>query len=96
MSKKILKKTIILLTIILMIVTLIASKNEAHLDHCDDEDCEICSIIHNAQAIIRNAFISIISVINILIILNICTKMYKPRVEIISNSLIFQKVQFNE
>lgn len=99
MNKKIFKisKIIIALCITtILVVSLVVSQDECHLEACEDEHCIYCMIIQIAQNLIRLSTIIInIVMIGVLIYLFL-SKLRKENKVFVLVSLVFQKVQLNE
>lgn len=92
----VMKKTIILLVITFLILSLVILHNHIHIEECHDEYCIECAIIHFAQNIVQKIIITAI-IFNVTIYtfftlskLVIIEYFYK------SNSLFIQKIQLNE
>lgn len=99
MNKKIIKilfKISFIIIIFSIICSSIISQDTHHLEICHDENCNICSIIHLAINIINIIFEINLAMFFILLIMYILCKIHKEFFVVIKNTLLFQKVMFNE
>ena len=94
MNKKILN--ILLISILIFSIVFFALIDNHHEEDCHEEHCFLCSIIYIGKMITN---------LLILLILHICLKLIvlinkllidKTKEQYINNSLIYQKVRFNE
>lgn len=93
---KILFKIALFLIIFSIICSSIISQDTYHLEICHDEDCIICTIIHIAINIINIIFEINISIFFMFLIMYILAKIHKEFCIVSKNTLLFQKVMFNE
>ena len=90
------KKVIIIFLILNILLYSFALANEHHICECHDENCAICKIIEVARIIARYSLnLGIFLQYTILIYL-IALLVNNYRNDIAQESLVFQKVQFNE
>ena len=99
MNKKIIKilfKIAFILIIFSIMCSSIISQDTHHLEICHDEDCIICTIIHIAINIINIIFEIRLSIFFMFLIMYVLAKIHKEFCVVIKNTLLFQKVMFNE
>ena len=84
------------LTITILVFSLIVSQDEHHLELCHEEHCSYCAIIHVAQIITYLSIACVIVAITGFLIFFFLSRLYKEQKFFVLNSLVFQKVQFNE
>ena len=96
MNKKSLVKLLFVIVGITLIFSFIASQDVYHLDLCHEEHCHKCSVIHFAQRIVKLCALALFS-IYIFISLGIVSYIANYCInKVLQESLVFQKVQFNE
>ena len=94
--KKNLLRVIIGFVIISIVISSIVSLNSYHLETCEIDNCHVCAIIKYVQAIFDIIFAIFVYKIAVFLIDCILSKIHKKDAFFVVNSLIFQKVQFNE
>ena len=99
MNKKILKAikmVAVVLMAITLVLSLIVSQDENHLETCHEDHCIWCSIIHIAKNIISLSIAFIVAVVIGVLIYFFLSRLHRRQVVFVLVSLVFQKVQLNE
>ena len=91
----ILKITGIAIVVFSLILSSIISHDEHHIEECHDDDCVICQMIIMAQCISKVTVLIIIASFLAFVIYFILSRIHRIEIFSFQNSLIFQKVQFN-
>lgn len=94
--KKTIKMAIVFTMVATMILFLIVSQDEHHLEKCEEENCIICTLIHVAQNIIGLSIAFIVTIEIGVLIYFFLSRLRKEKSFFVQSSLVFQKVQFNE
>ena len=90
------KIAMIVFIIAALILSIIVSQDEHHLETCHEEHCIWCNIIHISQNIINLAIAFIIAVVIGVLIYLFLSRLHKEQIIFVQSSLVFQKVQLNE
>ena len=85
----------ITIAIFSLILSSIISHDEIHIEECHDDDCVICQMIIMAQCISKVTVLIIIASFLAFVIYLILSRIHRIDILSFQNSLIFQKVQFN-
>lgn len=93
---RILKIAIVVMMILAIIFCFAVSVDFHHLDTCHEHHCMKCTMIHMAQSIMHITVGITVNVISILLISRFFCAIYKLKISILVNTLITQRVQFNE
>jgi hypothetical protein len=96
MIRNLIKNLVIIFLILNILTYSFALANEHHVYECHDENCIICQIIEVARIVTRySSVLEILLQYEILIYLIASLVNYRNS-SLIQESLVFQKVQFNE
>lgn len=99
MNKKIIKAfkiAMVILIALTLVLSLVASQDEHHLETCHDEHCAHCTMIQIAQSIIYISIAFVIAIVIGFLIYSFLARIYKEQEVFIQESLVLQKVQLNE
>lgn len=94
--KNVIKIIIISVCVFVLIVSSIVSQDLYHLETCKEEHCIKCAMIQIAQTIIESIIAIVFYVFIGFLIYFFLSRLYNYVKIVIKNSLVFQKVQFNE
>ena len=78
-----------------LILSSIISQDEHHIEECHDDNCVFCQIIIMAQCISKVTLLIIIASFLAFVIYFILSRIHRISYFCFQNSLIIQKVQFN-
>ena len=95
-EKNNIKLMIVFLMIAILLMALIVSQDEHHIDNCSDDNCAYCTIINIARNIMILSISFVIAIITGVLIYFFLSRLNKEINIIIKKSLVFQKVQLNE
>ena len=90
-----LKISTIAIVVVSIILSSIISHDEHHIEECHDDDCVICQMILMAQCISKVTVLIIIASFLAFVIYFILSRIHRISNFCFQNSLIIQKVQFN-
>ena len=93
---KIIKIIMVILFAMSLILSSIVSQNSYHIETCEEEHCEICSIIHISKIITILTVTIFLCVFVGVLIYFFLSRLHKDKEKFMQQSLVFQKVQLNE
>lgn len=92
----VIKILMITIFIISLVLANVISHDSHDMEHCEDEHCLICIIIHAAQTIVNVSFAIVICEFIAFLIYFVLSRLHKNERIFVQESLVFQKVQMNE
>ena len=95
-TQKVIKVTISVLIITTLLVSLIISNDEHHIETCHEEHCFRCIIIYFAQNLINFSIGFVIATTIGVLIYLFLSRLHKKTITFVQSSLIIQKTQLNE
>lgn len=93
---KIINLIICVLLIIMSFFNVVVSSDFYHIQHCDVESCEKCTLIYNAQNFLKNLAIIGITILAISFKFPKITRLRIKAKDFLLTTLVGSKVQFNE
>ena len=90
------KIAIIIFMVFVLVLSLIVSQNEHHIENCHEDHCIYCAIIHFAQNIINLSITFVLAIVIGVLIQFFLSRLHKEKEVFVQSSLVFKKVQLNE